>query len=448
MANDFKLFRDPIYSLISFDKIMDSSIIEIINTKEFQRLRRIKQLGFSSYTFPTAVHDRFSHSIGVSYVVGILFDNLGITDDIKIPTIDEDGNTINISLSKEELRLLLQLAGLLHDIGHGPFSHAFEKITGTNHEEFSKLIIQKTQISQILSNIEYSDKLKKYSEKWIIEIIDGTFQPIWVKELISSQLDSDRIDYLLRDAYMCGVSYASFDTRWLFNNFEIDQIKSENDRFGLIVNAKKGLHAIESFIVSRYHMYEQVYFHKTTRGFEVITQNIFKRLLELQKERKITDSYFLNHAFFDILNDNTNIDAFFLLDDYSILCHINHWIHESSDNILKNLCESLVYRNTYKMVKEVETDFKEISDLQFKIRDKMPDEERDYLFFIDDYKNVAYKDPYLLGEKNAEKAEHIWLKIDNKQLELSEKSPIIKSLKNTELKKYRAYLHRDYLNIL
>lgn len=444
MADDKKVFRDPVYNLISFDKEYEKPIIDIINTPVFQRLRRIRQLGFSNYTFPTAVHDRFSHSIGVSYITGILFDNLNVPDNITIPTLDEKGDATNIDIGKRELRLLLTLAGLLHDIGHGPFSHAFEKITRIDHEEMSKKIIEKSDISEILSKIEHSEILSKYSKKWIIEIIDGTFQPIWIKELISSQLDADRIDYLLRDAYMCGVTYASFDRKWLFLNMEIDEIKSEHNREGLVVNAQKGIHAVESFIVSRYHMYEQVYFHKTTRGFEMIAQKIFDRLLKLKDEGTNLDEYFLNTAFHEIIEDPNNLEAFLKLDDFALITHFNHWTTIAKDPILGNLCQSLIFRKPYKMIKEVEADYKEISELDEKIRKKLSKEEKEYFYFVDDYKNVPYKDPYLLGEKSPENAEHIWLKIGGNQKELAEKSPIIGSLKNKELKKYRAYIHRDF----
>ncbi len=445
MADLVKVFRDPIYSLISFDKKEDAPIVKIINTPEFQRLRRIRQLGLSSYTFPASTHDRFSHSLGVAFLVGEMFDNLNIQN--KIEVLAPDGE--NVQLDKNQLRLLLKLAGVLHDIGHGPFSHAFEKITDVDHEEMSKKIISNENgtILSILKNLD-DEILARYSVEWINDIINGSFAPIWAKELISSQLDADRIDYLLRDAYMCGVNYASFDIKWLFQNIEIGEITTENNREGLLINAKKGIHAVEAFIVSRYHMYEQVYFHKTTRGFEVITQKIFLRLKRLMEDGKF--SLFLNKNLPDFLQDNSNINAFLTLDDFNLFTHFNHWIDNSDDDILKLLCKSIIYRQPYKMFKEVENnelfnreDYKKLSE----IFDNNPEKE-EYFYFDDQYLNVAYKDNYLLGKKQAERAEHIWLKYSNGDLkEFSGVSPIISSLKNNELRKKRAYIHRDYLTL-
>jgi len=438
-----KVFRDPVYNLISFDKKEDKPILEIINTPEFQRLRRIRQLGLSSYTYPTAVHDRFSHSLGVTYIVGLLFDNLNIEEkSVKITTPDGD----TIPLNKKELKLLIQLAGLLHDIGHGPFSHAFEKITKVDHEEMSKEIIlnENGNIYPILKGID-NEILAKHSPQWIVEIITGgTFEPIWVKELISSQLDADRMDYLLRDAYMCGVNYASFDYKWLFQNIELGEIKNENNRKGLLINAKKGIHAVESFIISRYHMYEQVYFHKTTRCFEVIAHKIFERLKRLKKDNKLDDSFFLNKSLPSFI-ETSSLDDYLLLDDFNLYTHFNHWIFLNKDSILKQMCETIIYRRPYKLFKEIENDslFEyNTQSLIMKTLGKYSDEP-EYLFLEDKYSNIPYKDTYLLGKSSSENASHIWLKGEDLR-EFSEVSPIIGSLKNRDLKRKRAYIPHEY----
>lgn len=442
MSNSIKVFRDPIYNLISFNKKEEKIILDIIDTPEFQRLKRIKQLGLSSYTYPSSVHDRFSHSLGVCYIVGILFDNLKVLDKIKITTNSIDNKLIEVELTKDQLRLVIRLAGLLHDIGHGPFSHAFEKVTNIDHEEMSIKIISSSDgtISKLLNN-QIDQVLAVYSKNIIIEILSGTFKPIWVKELISSQLDADRIDYLLRDAYMCGVSYASFDYKWLFQNIEIAQISTEQ-REGLVINASKGIHAVEAFILSRYHMYEQVYFHKTTRGFEVVVQGIFERLAQLIKIGGLNEHFFINYNLQQFMLDNSNLSSYLELDDYYLITQFNHWIIGNFDEMLTKLCKIIINRQPLKLIKEVKNDnlwsyhaFEQI--INFLGENKV-------FYFEDDYNNVAYKDYYLLGKKSSEYAEHIWLKYDNdEQKELSQVSPIVKSLSNIELKKYRAYVYRE-----
>ncbi|MFO7802403.1 MAG: HD domain-containing protein [Desulfovermiculus sp.] len=134
---DLKVFRDPVYNLISFSKEEDKPVLELLDCPEVQRLKRIRQLGLSYFTFPSAVHDRFSHSLGVAYLIGVMVENLNPPQPLIISEAEED-----ISLSKEELKLLLQMTGLLHDIGHGPFSHAFERAVGIDHEQISQQIIK------------------------------------------------------------------------------------------------------------------------------------------------------------------------------------------------------------------------------------------------------------------------------------------------------------------
>lgn len=443
--NNKKVFRDPIYGLIIFDKTKDKTLLELLDCNELQRLRRIRQLGVSFYTFPTSVHDRFAHSLGVSFVIGLMVDNLNINMNIEKDEIDENGNKIKVKLTKEQIKTLLQITALLHDVGHGPFSHAFEKITSLDHEEMSKRIIKREE-GEIFRTLQRIDDpiLKKYLSKWIVDILDGTFRPIWIKELITSQLDADRIDYLLRDAYMCGVQYAKFDWKWLFQNMEIGRIEAEQ-RDGLLINANKGIHAIESFIVSRYHMYEQVYFHKTTRGFEVLIGKIFKRLKYLIDKKSSNIFEIIDENLLNYIKDNNNIEAYLKLDDFILLSYFNKWHSLSNDEILKELCTCFIRRKPFKKIKEVANEMLWKEEQVIKLQEELSTNYFKYYYFMDDYKNVAYKDAYLLGKKDSTSAEHIWLQLPNEQKELAEVSPIIGSLKNKDLKRYRAYLHRDYL---
>lgn len=441
-----KKIRDPIHGLITFNKKEEKVLLDIIDSPYFQRLRRIRQLGFSYYTYPTATHDRLSHSLGVCYLIDNLFKYLNVPNEIEIQTVNDQDEPVSVKINKEEAKLLLKITALLHDIGHGPFSHAFEKATNVKHESFSKDIIKK-YFAEILNSNLPTDNLKEYAIRWICEILEGTFQPIWMKELISSQLDMDRIDYLVRDAYMCGVKYASFDIQWLFRNMLIEEIKAEQ-REGLVIDARKGLYAIESFLLSRYHMYEQVYFHKTTRCFELITQKILERVKELYNSQEINENYFLTEELFNFLNNDLSLKNFFYLDDYCILTHINHWRKITKDDILKKLCDCNINRKPYKIIDEVERDYKKISELEKILQYKVFQNNElkfNYFFLIDDYQNVPYKDLYLLGKRSSQEAEHIWLKYKDTQKELSEVSPIIKALKNKEFTKYRAYLFRDFI---
>lgn len=439
--NDHKVFRDPIFKLISFHKVKEKTIIDLINAPEIQRLKRIRQLGFTYYTFPTGVHDRFSHSLGVSFLAGRMIEALNLNELI---TIDNSVKGGKVQITKDQLKLLVQIAGLLHDIGHGPFSHAFEKISGTNHEDLTVEIIKTpgTGVNRILGQIT-DELLRTNIINWLIDIYKGVFTPSWIKEIISSQLDADRLDYLLRDAYMCGVKYAAFDLEWLLSNLELNEIRSVNDQnvLRLSINGEKGIHSVESFIVSRYHMYEQVYYHKTTRGFEKLLQKIFERAQELQRTGK---SQLSIDPTFDRFIKEKKIFDFLILDDFYMLTLINLWARSSEDEILKNICRFLIDREPYKMFKAVSNKQLFTKEHYNKIEDILK-EKVQYYFFEDDYKDNPYKDTYLLGKSSPEKAEQIWLKNKKGEMvELSTASPIIKSITNEDFNKYRAYIHRDY----
>lgn len=441
-----KIFRDPIHGLISFDKEKDKLLLKLIDTYEFQRLRRIRQLGVSWFTYPTAVHTRFSHSIGVAYLAGKIFDRLLLEDPI---SFEDDDN--RYTLSKSELKLLLQATALLHDIGHGPFSHAFETVTTKKHEVWSSEIIkdESTNVNKILMKDEEITNINPTNRKkfpqWISSILNGIFPLYYINEIISSQLDADRLDYLLRDAYMCGVGYAKFDLEWILNNISVATIKHEEGRKGIVVNAEKGIHSLESFIISRYHMYEQVYFHKTTRAAEKLIYNIFRRLKELIINGGKDKIGHIDDSILDVFTDNINIINYLKLDDFLLISYINKWSSESRDELLKYLCSNFINRNLYKLVKEYD-------DLTFSFDEfdktssffKVKKLRRDYYLVEDSYTNVAYKDDYLFGKKSSEDAAHIWL-VDKKNAltELAEASPIIKALRNKSNAKYRIYCDRS-----
>lgn len=457
MRDGLKIFRDPIYDLIYFDKKEDESILQIIDTPEFQRLRRIKQLGLSSYTYPSSNHDRFSHSIGVCFVSGILVENLHF-DDIEIKL---DAET-KVTLDRKGTKLLIQLAAILHDIGHGPFSHAFERAIKSKiektvslsvqiHEDYSKKIISSARIKSIIENVN-DPLVKRFGVKWLCDILSGTFDgPKWVEDIISSQFDADRIDYLLRDSYMCGVKYATFDWQWIFKNMFIGDIPMgiNGSGRGIVFDGNKGIHSLESFILSRYHMYEQVYFHKTTRGFEAIVNAIFKRLGVLIEAGEMTSKDFLGDYFLFFFKDYSSIDNYLHLDDSYMITHFHHWAKHSKDDILRNLCLSFVYRKPFKMVWSITNntdDFmdshKKYNELVEKYKPKLGDA-FEYYFLEDSYNDNPYKDTYLLSKSAP--PDRIWLGIEDKAKDLSEESAVIKALRNNTIEVNRIFINRDFL---
>ena len=259
--NETKVIRDPIYSYIQVDYQI---IWDLLSTFEMQRLRRILQLAGTNYVFPSCEHTRFVHSLGVYEVARKI-----------ITTVEDIKNSLN-----EEEKVQVLCAALLHDLGHGPYSHCFENFHEVSHEEYTKLIIlsEESEINRVLR--KYNENLPKL----ISSIIDHSHPNPLSYQLISSQIDADRMDYLLRDAYMSGTPYGSFDVNRIMR---IMKVKDHN-----IVFKKSGVSAIENYIMGRYHMYEQVYYHPVSTCVEIIFSSFLRRMKEL---------YLANYQFkFDI----------------------------------------------------------------------------------------------------------------------------------------------------
>lgn len=246
-----KVFKDPVHRYIH---VRDQVIWDVIGAKEFQRLRRIKQLGTTYLVFHGAEHSRFNHSLGVYEIVR------RIVDDSFEGRPEWDPSE----------RLVVLCAALLHDLGHGPFSHAFENVFGLDHEEFTKQIL--------LGNTEVNEVLKRVSPDFpqkVADVIGKTYPNKQVVSLISSQIDADRMDYLQRDAYFTGVSYGHFDMERILR-----VMRPLDDQ---VVIKSTGMHAVEDYIMSRYQMYWQVYFHPVSRSAEVILTKILHRAKALSE---------------------------------------------------------------------------------------------------------------------------------------------------------------------
>ncbi|HHW02504.1 MAG TPA: HD domain-containing protein [Thermoanaerobacterales bacterium] len=395
-----KYFRDPIYNFIS---ITERWILDLINSREFQRLRYIKQLGTSDVTYYGANHTRFSHSIGTMYLMDRALSQLK--------------RVININ---NETRMIGLAAALLHDVGHGPFSHVFEKVVSTKHETWTNdIILGDTEINKTLKNID-----KAFPQK-VASVIKKEYRHRYLSYLLSSQLDVDRMDYLLRDSYYVGVKYGLFDVDMLIKSLLVDADKITLDY--------KGLYSVEQYVYARYYMYWQVYYHKTTRGYELLLQNILKRAKYLYK----TDSLDLK---VDILTpifrkEKMELDDYLRLNDNVILYAILLW-KDSRDKILSDLCNKYLNRNLYKAYEL--SSLVSLDEIKEKIKSYgMCD---DYYLAIDKPSNVTY-DYYVEGEEGEKPP--ILINKKGKINSITRFSESIKAISGNREIKYFLYFPRE-----
>ena len=257
MRKTEKIFRDPLYNYVSIDRESDGWLLELLDCPEVQRLRRIRQLGVSDLTYPGADHSRLSHTLGVLHLMQQALEH-----------IDRLGHK---EADVARARHPLLAAALLHDVGHGPFSHLFEIPLGVNHESWSKRIIcsEETKVNEILkrSYITPQDVANLIEEK-------NHSRPPWEKCLLSSELDVDRLDYLRRDSVFTGSGYGHFDWYRILHAFNLHKRTHGSH---ILVWPDKAKYAIEEYIFSRFYMYNNVYQHKTTRGFERLLHAAWKR---------------------------------------------------------------------------------------------------------------------------------------------------------------------------
>ncbi|MHB1628772.1 MAG: HD domain-containing protein [Bacilli bacterium] len=329
-----KSFRDPVHNLIAFED-SDRFVIDLINTAEFQRLRRIRQLGMGNIAYPGAEHSRFVHSLGVAHMMRRVLD----------ASAEWQDGRHNGALRAEvrAYRNLAIAAALLHDIGHGPFSHALEGVTSERHELWTTAIIRSptTEVHQVLEGYESG-----FSEQ-VALIVEKRFEPSRaVVKLLSSQLDTDRIDYLLRDALMTGAGYGTFDVEWLIHVMRIGEVAGEPE-VGLDLN--KGQSIAEDYIMCRYYMYLHVYFHKTTRAAEVMVEKLLQRA-------RMVGAYLPGFSGLNALLEGS-LDAaasartaeYLELDDAVLWTAIHLW-SRNPDDVLRDFAQRLLNRRVFRGV--------------------------------------------------------------------------------------------------
>ena len=359
-TNKLKIFNDPIYGFIT---IPNSLIYDLIQHPYFQRLRRISQMGMSYLVYPGAHHTRFHHALGCMHIM-----------QKAVQTLQFKG----VSISEEEENALY-IAILLHDIGHGPYSHAMEHsiVEEVHHEELSLLFMEQL-------NKEFDGKLSL-----AIQVFKGEYHRKFMLQLISSQLDMDRMDYLKRDSFYSGVAEGNINSERL--------IQMMNVQDDYLVIEEKGIYSVEKFLVARRLMYWQAYLHKTSVVAELILTKILKRAKELTQKGILLPcseplQFFLQNKISLSDFDKSVLDKFSYLDDYDVLGAIKAWqFHD--DFVLQSLCKMILNRDLLKIQM---TDDKPNKENLLAIKNNyisisgISDKEADYFVFKGKLKNQAY----------------------------------------------------------
>lgn len=361
-TNKKKIINDPIYGFVT---IPGELIYDLINHPYFQRLRRIKQLGLTNLVYPGALHTRFHHAIGAMHLM-----------QDAIQTLKQK----NVDISAEEEEAVL-IAILLHDIGHGPFSHALEHslVNGISHETISSLFMSRL-------NEAFSGKLSL-----AIQIFNNQHKKKFLHQLVSSQLDMDRLDYLKRDSFFTGVSEGVISSDRIIKMLAV--VKNE------LVVEHKAIYSIEKFLIARRLMYWQVYLHKTVLSAENLLVNILKRAKELSATGEILFAtpalqFFLqkNYTINDFKKDKNILQQFSKLDDHDVVASIKVW-SEHEDKILSRLCLQILERKLFKVeIQNAPISKKLITTLTQKVSRLygISKKEAHYFVFTDTVNNSAY----------------------------------------------------------
>ncbi|HAT77319.1 MAG TPA: phosphohydrolase [Flavobacterium sp.] len=358
--NKLKIFNDPIYGFIT---IPNALIYDLIQHPYFQRLRRISQMGLSYLVYPGANHTRFHHALGCMHIMQKAVETLRFK---------------GISISKEEENALY-IAILLHDIGHGPFSHAMESsiVEDVHHEAISLLFMNQL-------NVEFGGQLSL-----AIQVFKGDYHRKFMLQLISSQLDMDRMDYLKRDSFYSGVAEGNVNSERL--------IQMMNVVDDVLVIEEKGIYSVEKFLMSRRLMYWQAYLHKTSLVAELILTKILKRAKELTEKGVILPCseslmYFMQNKITMQTFDSETLDLFSQLDDFDIISALKAW-QKQDDFILSSLSKMIINRDLLKIkLSEEKVSTEDLHHLKekFASENNITLAEANYFIFKGKIKNQAY----------------------------------------------------------
>ncbi|GGG10179.1 HD domain-containing protein [Paenibacillus aceti] len=396
-----KVFKDPVHNYVH---VQDEIIWSLINTSEFQRLRRIRQLGTSYLTFHGAEHSRFSHSLGVYEITRRIISKF---ERAKYEDWPKEEGTVALC------------AALLHDLGHGPFSHSVEQAFQMHHEDWTcRILLGDTEVRSVLRRMG-----DDFPEK-VAAVIRKDYEHPIVVNLVSSPLDADRMDYLLRDAYFTGVNYGTID---------MDRIvRMLRPYKGRIVVKDSGMHAVEDYLMSRYQMYWQVYFHPVTRSSEIILRQIFRRAKELYEQDY--PFKFLPEPLPSLFDRSLTVQEYLQLDEALVQTAFMQWRKET-DELLGELCSRFIDRKLYKYVEMGTLDKETIEEIRFAFAEVGLDPEYDLeIDFPTDL-------PYDVFRPDGEGREKQILLLDRQERlrEISEVSDIVRSISGLQRGKIHLY---------
>ncbi len=392
-----RVIRDPIHGYVHIE---DKVIWDLLNTKEFQRLRRVRQLGSTLMVFPSGEHSRMMHSLGVYEVARRM-----------INEVDDIANTLT-----EREKMILMVAALLHDVGHAPFSHSFESIMNCRHEAYTIQIIKgPSEIADVLSAID-SDLPAE-----VASVIDHTHPNTILSQLISSQLDADRLDYLLRDSYFTGVSYGQIDLDRILRTMRVKDNR--------VVVKRSSIYTVENYIMARYHMYWQVYYHPNSRSYDALLKSIFTRLRDLyQQDKSITTAYPMYRELLE--KGSLSNEDLYLLDDSTCMYSFS-LMRRSEDPVLSDLARRILDRDLFEFMNADKEEY-----LKQRCKEKGLDPK---YYVVKDYqKQIPYL-PY-----TGDGTDNIYVLLDNGVIEeLSKVSEVVKSLSTINEQDERVFYPKE-----
>jgi HD superfamily phosphohydrolase len=327
------ILRDPVHGLVSFETEEEAIVPALLEARELQRLRRVRQTGLASLAYPGADHTRFAHAIGSACVMTRLIRRLRSIHDA-LPYWQR--------MTTERARDALA-AALLHDIGHGPFSHLFEQVLphARHHEDWTREIVLDggTDVNRILKGFDPA------LPERVADLVQGKHELTFLAKAVSGTFDVDRCDYLLRDAHATGVNYGSFDLDWLLRSLRFGVPRSDAAP-PLAIDGAKGIPAIESFLLARLFMFQQVYFHKTERASEWMLSRILERVGRLTQDGTRLGT--IPRAISEIaVTGETSLGHYLALDDATLWVALTSWC-DVADPILSDLCTRFSTRKLFK----------------------------------------------------------------------------------------------------